>query len=116
MIRSHSENLLGFNTFSRTNLLLSLPFAGDDEDLYPPAEVEDNDAEQYLHLMHRKKLSMVQFVGPAEGTLTLIPKRPGAEEVELKAEPGTLLLLLASRYDYKMEKGPESLTLSTSVL
>lgn len=116
MLRLHSENQLGFSAWSRTNLLVSLPLTGDDEDLYPAAEVEDNDAEQFLHLMHRKKLSLIEFVGPAAGSLTLLPKRPGAEEVELKAEPGTLLVLLANRFDYSYEPGPESMTLSTFVL
>lgn len=116
MLGTHSEAILGFELYSRTDILLRLSMNDGDEDKYPPADIEDGDAEGYLHLMYRRKVSVLQFVGPTGGSLKLIPYREGDEEVDLFAEPGTVLVLLNSRYDYSFEPQGECLVLQSFFL
>mmetsp|Transcript_42111 Transcript_42111/g.108495 ORF Transcript_42111/g.108495 Transcript_42111/m.108495 type:complete len:710 (-) Transcript_42111:50-2179(-) len=67
--------------------------------------------------MVRKKLALLQFVGPAGGRLTLSPAEGGSgEDVELKAEPHTLVLVVASRYEYSYEPMGQSLALASFLL
>jgi len=66
--------------------------------------------------MVRKKLTLMQFIGPASGTLTLIPRLEGGEKVQLKAEPNTLLVLANSRYEYSLDIKGKSLTLSAFLM
>merc|ERR1719203_1690174 len=98
-------------------MLLRMPLEEADEDAYPPAEFGDADAEGYMHTMLRKQLTLLQFIGPAGGSLTLIPRTAGGEEVELKAEPHTLVLVVNSRFDFALHPAPgPSLTLTSFLL
>eukprot|EP00442_Polarella_glacialis_P001443 CAMPEP_0115138544 /NCGR_PEP_ID=MMETSP0227-20121206/57733_1 /TAXON_ID=89957 /ORGANISM="Polarella glacialis, Strain CCMP 1383" /LENGTH=932 /DNA_ID=CAMNT_0002546191 /DNA_START=108 /DNA_END=2902 /DNA_ORIENTATION=- len=116
MLGSYSEEALGFEIYSRTDLLLRVPLANDDEDKYPPADIDDGDAEGFMHLMYRKRITVLQFVGPASGTVRLIPEKEGEEEVTLKVEPHTMLVLLASRWDYSYAPEGQDLVLQTFFL
>jgi len=118
MLSPYFEDSLGFDVYSRTAMLLRMPLEEADEDNYPPADIDDGDAEGYLHTMVRKKLTLLQFVGPASGSLTLIPARGcEGEEIELKAEPHTLVLVVASRYEYSYEPAAgKSLALTSFLL
>lgn len=117
MLEPYFEDSLGFCPYSRTAMLLRMPLDEEDEDVYQPAEFDDADAEGYMHTMVRKKMEMLQFVGPAEGSLTLYPKDGTGEEVELKAEPHTLVIIMSGRYEYAYEPAlAHSLTLSSILL
>mmetsp|Transcript_33206 Transcript_33206/g.60146 ORF Transcript_33206/g.60146 Transcript_33206/m.60146 type:complete len:946 (+) Transcript_33206:81-2918(+) len=116
MLGRYSEEALGFDVYSRTDLLLRMPLLDSEEDKYPPADIDDGDAEGFLHLMHRRRLTALQFVGPASGSLKLLPLKEGEEEVQLAAEPHTLLLLLSSRWEYSYEPKGKSLALQTFFL
>jgi polyketide synthase-associated protein len=116
MLMPHCGEGLGFDVYSRTSLLLRKPILPDDDDKFPPADVDEGDAEGYLHLMHRRQLVVLQFVGPSSGSLKLIPKRAGGEEVRLTAEPNTMVLIHCSQYDYAYEPEGSSLTLQSFYL
>mmetsp|Transcript_29862 Transcript_29862/g.86750 ORF Transcript_29862/g.86750 Transcript_29862/m.86750 type:complete len:942 (+) Transcript_29862:81-2906(+) len=117
MLNPYFQDSLGFECYSRTAMLLRMPLEDGDEDTYSPADIEDKDAEGYLHTMVRKKLTILQFVGPSSGSFTLLPKAEGAEEIQFKAEPHTLVLIVSSRYEYCYEPdlGP-SLALTSFLL
>jgi malonyl CoA-acyl carrier protein transacylase len=116
MLMQYSAEHLGFEIYSRSSLLLRMPLFPDDEDKYPMGDVDEGDAEGYLHLMHRKQVVVLQFVGPSSGTLTLLPKRQGGEEVVLKAEPNTMVVIHCSQYDYSYVADGPSLALQTFLL
>lgn len=116
MLGPYAEDCLGFDVYSRTNMLLSMPLDDGDEDKYPTADIDDGDAEGYMHTMVRKKVSMLQFVGPSAGTITLVPTEEGGETIQLKAEPHTVLLVVANRYEYSYEPAPKSMALTAFIL
>eukprot|EP00933_Yihiella_yeosuensis_P016901 TRINITY_DN14289_c1_g1_i2.p1 TRINITY_DN14289_c1_g1~~TRINITY_DN14289_c1_g1_i2.p1 ORF type:complete len:948 (+),score=199.89 TRINITY_DN14289_c1_g1_i2:37-2880(+) len=116
MLGGHSEESLGFEIYSRTDLLLRMPLSMGDEERYEPADIDDGDAEGFMHLMYRKQLTVIQFVGPSTGSVRLIPLNEGEEEIKLTAEPGTMLILLANRWDYSYAAEGESLALQTFFL
>eukprot|EP00747_Dinoflagellata_sp_TGD_P140397 gnl/TRDRNA2_/TRDRNA2_176008_c0_seq1.p1 gnl/TRDRNA2_/TRDRNA2_176008_c0~~gnl/TRDRNA2_/TRDRNA2_176008_c0_seq1.p1 ORF type:complete len:938 (+),score=226.31 gnl/TRDRNA2_/TRDRNA2_176008_c0_seq1:89-2902(+) len=97
MLKPFASEKLGFDIYSRTNLLLRSPLGDDDEDKYPPQDVDDGDAEGFLFLMHRRKITLIFFLNG--GTLRLIPKL-GENDIEMKVEPHTYFFLVNSRYDY----------------
>ncbi|CAE8597532.1 unnamed protein product [Polarella glacialis] len=115
MLGSYTEESLGFEIYSRTDLLLRMQLADGEEEDYPPADVDDGDAEGFMHLMYRKRLAAMQFVGPAEGSLKLVSTQ-GGPDVELAAEPHTMLLILSSRWDFCYEPEGQSLVLQTFFL
>mmetsp|Transcript_15815 Transcript_15815/g.34627 ORF Transcript_15815/g.34627 Transcript_15815/m.34627 type:complete len:945 (-) Transcript_15815:91-2925(-) len=117
MLSPYFEDALGFDVYSRTSLLLRMPLTEEDEDEYPPADIDDGDAEGYMHTMVRKKMTLLQFVGPSKGRLTLSPAfgQPG-EDIEIEAEPHTLVLVVAGRYEYTYETVGNSLALTSFLL
>lgn len=116
MMGSHSEATLGFEIYSRTDLLLRMPLSAAEEDKYPPADIDDGDAEGYMHLMYRKRCTVLQFVGPSAGTLRLIPTEENGEELVLRAEPQTVIIVLAGRYELCFTPDGDSLVLQTFFL
>ena len=42
-----------------------MPLQDSEEDQFPPCDIDDGDAEGFLHLMHRRRLTALQLVGPA---------------------------------------------------
>jgi hypothetical protein len=97
-------------------MMLRMPLEDQDDDKYPPADVDDADVEAFLHTMSRKRLTFLQFVGPTSGTLTLSPKSDDGVDIELKAEPDTIVIMMANRFDYTYDAGSGSLALATFVL
>lgn len=116
MLEPYSQELLGFDIYSRTSLFLRMPITAEEEDKYPPPDLDEDDAEGYLHMMFRRQLVVLQFVGPASGRLTLVPKRPGGAEVVLKAEPNTMVCIHTSQYDYSFVPEGDCLTLQSFFL
>lgn len=116
MLSKYSEEHLGFEVYSRTEMLLRMPLADHEEDKFPPADIDDGDAEGFMHLMYRRRLTVLQFVGPADGALKLLPLKEGDEEVELRAEPHTMLVMLNSRWEYSYSPSGESLALQSFML
>mmetsp|Transcript_54362 Transcript_54362/g.168291 ORF Transcript_54362/g.168291 Transcript_54362/m.168291 type:complete len:943 (+) Transcript_54362:64-2892(+) len=116
MIGPYTQEALGFDIYSRTNMLLRMPLKDGEDDKYPPADIDDGDAEGYLHTMARKRLTLLQFAGPSDGTLKLSPLGEGGEEVVLKAEPHTVVFVAAKRYEYTYEPTGESLAFATFFL
>jgi len=115
MLRPHAEATLGFDVYSRTDLLLRMPVAEGD-DRYPPQDIRHGEVERHFHLMHRRRLTVMQFIGPASGTVRLLPRRPGATELTLQAEPCTLLFVLESHFDYSYSPSGESIAAQTFYL
>jgi len=121
MLAPYFEDSLGFSVHSRTAMMMRMPLEEEDEDRYQPAEFDDADAEGYMHTMIRKQMALLQFVGPAEGSLTLVPRtgvgRVLGEEIEIKAEPNTMVLVVNSRFDFALDfEAGKSLTLSSFLL
>eukprot|EP00403_Amphidinium_massartii_P019287 CAMPEP_0178414406 /NCGR_PEP_ID=MMETSP0689_2-20121128/23019_1 /TAXON_ID=160604 /ORGANISM="Amphidinium massartii, Strain CS-259" /LENGTH=939 /DNA_ID=CAMNT_0020035693 /DNA_START=14 /DNA_END=2829 /DNA_ORIENTATION=+ len=115
VLRPHAAGTLGFDLYSRTQLLLQLPLVAGDDEKYTPAEIDDADAEQYMHLMIRRRVTALQFAGPGSGTIRLTSKA-GGPDVELAAEPHTVLLFLSRRWDYTYEAAEGSSAMSSFFL
>lgn len=116
MLSPHASVRLGSEVYSRTSMLIRLPIADHEEEKYPPADVEEAEAESYLHLMQRRQITVLQFVGPESGTFKLLPKRSGGAECTLKAEPNTMILINPKVYEYSFEPAGRCLTLQTFIL
>ncbi|CAE7231993.1 ppsC [Symbiodinium pilosum] len=116
MLSKYSEENLGFEVYSRTEMLLRMPLADGEEDKYPPADIDDGDAEGFLHLMYRRRLTVLQFVGPAGGSLKLLPVKEGDQEIDLAADPHTMLVMLNSRWEYSYSPAGKALALQTFML
>jgi polyketide synthase-associated protein len=119
LVGSSSEEVLGFGVHSRSDLLLQLPLVDGDDDKYPPADIDDGDAEKFFHIMCRRKVTMMQFVG-AKGSLTLLPadEEDGANGIKIDAAPSTVVLIVASRFKYTYQEpaAGKSLAISSMVL
>ncbi|CAK0858718.1 unnamed protein product [Prorocentrum cordatum] len=116
ILSPHSQDVLGFSIYSRTSILITKPLTADDEQRYIPAEADDGDAEGYLHTMFRRVLSLLQFVGPGEGTLRLFPRETSGREVTLRTEPHTLVLVSTAHFEYEHKMARDSLTLASFFL
>mmetsp|Transcript_89371 Transcript_89371/g.278043 ORF Transcript_89371/g.278043 Transcript_89371/m.278043 type:complete len:959 (+) Transcript_89371:20-2896(+) len=107
-----AQEHLGFSVYSRTNLLLRLSFADvGDEARYAPPPAQSREADAFLAMMSRKRVTLLHFLGPGSGELRLIPKAAECAEVTFSAEPNTLLVLLSDQYDYSYQPRGESLCL-----
>merc|ERR1719424_1704492 len=71
LLRPYTGDKLGHGIHSRSNTMMSVPFAGDD-DQYPPPDFENEEAADFLQTMYRAKLMVMVNAGPATGTLTLL--------------------------------------------
>mmetsp|Transcript_65865 Transcript_65865/g.140935 ORF Transcript_65865/g.140935 Transcript_65865/m.140935 type:complete len:945 (+) Transcript_65865:73-2907(+) len=98
------ESRFGMRITSRTNLMVRQTFVDDDEaaDYIAMGEPTNAERENFLTLMKRKRVCMMQFLGPLTSTLTLIPKKgsTGVEEVSIQAQPGMMVLFLNELYQY----------------
>mmetsp|Transcript_36796 Transcript_36796/g.83277 ORF Transcript_36796/g.83277 Transcript_36796/m.83277 type:complete len:552 (-) Transcript_36796:1191-2846(-) len=115
VLRPHAAGLLGCDLYSRTQLLLQMPLAAGDEEKYSPADFDDAEAEQYMHLVNRRRVTVLHFVGPARGSIKLM-SRAGSAEVELDAEPQTILLLVSRQWDYSYQAAAGSAAASSFFL
>lgn len=116
MMAPYSNEKLGFDIYSRTSMLMRMPISDTEEEKYTPAEVDESEAESYLHLMYRRQLLVLQFVGPESGSMKLLPKRAGGEAVTLQAAPNTMVFINTSLYDYSYDCLGKSLVLQTFFL
>jgi polyketide synthase-associated protein len=96
------EDDLGIRVTSRTNLMVRQTFKDEDEEIDFPWPTEPTAAERFsfLSLMKRKKACMMHFLGPLTGSLTLIPKGDGGDEITFPTPPGTRVIFLCDRYMY----------------
>jgi len=113
MVWPYTEQL-GFELYSRTNMLVRAPLEDGDADKYTPDDAEDKEAEEYLHLMTRKQMALVLFMGA--GKLKMTAKKEGAVPVEMVVEAGTLMIQVPSRCDYTFVGDANSISLSTFFL
>lgn len=111
MLTGFAEELLGFVVHSRSDMILRMPLAEENEDQYPPGDFDDKEAEDFMHMMYRKKVTAIQFAGPSSGSMTLLPQRELLPEVQLSAEPHTTIIIAASFYDYTYEPGDKTLAM-----
>ncbi|CAJ1390208.1 unnamed protein product [Effrenium voratum] len=116
MLGKYSEEHLGFEVYSRTEMLMRMPLEDGEEDRFPPADIDDGDAEGFMHLMYRRRLTVLQFVGPSSGSLKLLPLKENDEEIELEAEPNTMLVMLNSRWEYGYSPKGQALALQSFML
>mmetsp|Transcript_59827 Transcript_59827/g.110771 ORF Transcript_59827/g.110771 Transcript_59827/m.110771 type:complete len:942 (+) Transcript_59827:80-2905(+) len=115
VLSPHAAGLLGCELYSRTQLMLQMPLVAGDDDKYPPAEFDDAEAEQYMHLVNRRRVTLMQFAGPGTGSIKLM-SRSGSADVDLDAEPQTILLLLSREWDYSYQAAAGSLAASSFFL
>ncbi|CAL1146786.1 unnamed protein product, partial [Cladocopium goreaui] len=104
----------GFRLSSRTTLLLRLSGAtgADSEAAEPPNAAQ---AEAFLALMGRKRLCVLRFLGPAGGTLRLIPKKDEAE-VTMDVCVNMQVVFLTQQYEYQFDPTGECLVLQSFFL
>jgi len=100
------EEQLGIRVTSRTNLMVRQTFVDDDEEVaFPsPAQPTDAERESFLSLMKRRRVCVMQFLGPLAGNLALIPKgeheSKEEQEILLEASPGLMVIFLTERFMY----------------
>lgn len=103
-LSSSLEEELGIRITSRTNLLVRQTFVDDNEEAEHPSPGQPTDAEResFLSLMKRKRVCVMQFLGPLTGSLRLLPKGEGEapEEVDIEAVPGLMVVFLTERFAY----------------
>jgi len=95
------EDILGIRVTSRTNLLVRQTFANDDDesDYPPPGEPTNSERETFLSLIKRRRVSMMHFLGPLTGALTLSGKGNDAGTVvEVTTRPCTMVVFLTERF------------------
>lgn len=112
LIRPSVQPELGFDIYSRSSTMMSLPF-DDDEDMFSPPDMDNDEAASFLSMMPapeivsasepprwRSKLMILVNCGPGTTTLTLTPKAITDEEPqrpELKIAPGMLCVFAMDR-------------------
>mmetsp|Transcript_7666 Transcript_7666/g.12891 ORF Transcript_7666/g.12891 Transcript_7666/m.12891 type:complete len:873 (-) Transcript_7666:110-2728(-) len=101
MLGPHLETELGIKIATRTNLLVRQTFSDSSEETsFPPAsEPSEGEKEAFMGLMKRKRVCVMNFLGPLTSTLTLTPKGDG-EQVTLSCAPGTSVMFLTERFSY----------------
>jgi polyketide synthase-associated protein len=109
LLRPYTGDKLGHGIHSRSNTMLVLPFDGDDSE-FPPPDFANDEAAHFLQTMYRAKLLVLANVGPASGTLTLIPKSEGMSEQKFVIPPGTLVIM-STEYKYAFVSEGKALTM-----
>lgn len=116
ILRPFSEAACGFDMYSRSMTMLSLPFDGD-EDMYPPPELENEDAASYLTMLWRAKLMVLFNAGPGPASLTLLEKTEGGRaQPPVVVQPGMLVLFSMDRFKFVYRPEGKALLLSTFFL
>jgi len=99
-LQSGLRESLGVRYDTRTNLLLRQTFRDDDEENeYISTEPSNDERERFMGLMKRKRVCVMQFLGPETGLLTLIPKG-GGNEIDVVAAPNRLVIFLTENFNY----------------
>lgn len=119
LVRPFVEAELGFDIYSRTSTMMSLPF-DDDEDMFsPPDGLDNEEAANFLSMMWRSKLMILVNAGPGATTLTLTPKSITDHEPvkpALSIHPGMLCVFCMDRYKFAHESEGKALSLSAFFL
>mmetsp|Transcript_60186 Transcript_60186/g.105468 ORF Transcript_60186/g.105468 Transcript_60186/m.105468 type:complete len:947 (-) Transcript_60186:153-2993(-) len=106
------KEAFGFTIMGKTPAMLAMPITDlEDEIKYYANPPTNKEADTFLALMARRKMCMLQFMGPASGKLTLLPKSTSLPQVTIDAKPNTVVLLVAGMYDYSYEATGETVTL-----
>mmetsp|Transcript_6681 Transcript_6681/g.14618 ORF Transcript_6681/g.14618 Transcript_6681/m.14618 type:complete len:939 (+) Transcript_6681:75-2891(+) len=106
----HLEAEFGTGIYSRSDILLSMPFEEDEEDTYAVPDLDNQGASDFLNMMWRAGLQVILNAGPAVGTLRLLPKSEANVETTLKLLPGCMAVFRPS--SYKFFYRPGGLTMS----
>ncbi|CAE6920816.1 ppsA [Symbiodinium natans] len=118
LLRPFVETELGFDIYSRSSTMMSLPFS-EDEDLYSAPELENEEAASFLSMMWRAKVMILLNSGPGATTLTLTPKAITDQdpvEPQLTILPGMLCIFSMDRYKFSCSSDEKALSLSAFFL
>jgi len=114
LLQPYMQDNFGFDIYSRTSLMLRMPFAGlEDEAKYPAPIAPAKEMDAFMSTMGRKRMCVLHFLGPASGELTLLPKFEEVPEIILAAKPNTMVMFLTDQYDYTYVSEGECLTLQS---
>lgn len=95
--------MYGVDAPNRTNIMVRKTFKSEEAEMDFPLAAEATRAEQeaFAALMKRRRLCMMQFLGPLAGTLTLIPKEHShGEEIVIETKPNTMVIFLTEQFHY----------------
>lgn len=95
--------MYGVDAPNRTNIMVRKTFESEEAEMdYPLApEPTPAESEAFAALMKRRRLCMMQFLGPFAGTLTLIPKEHSdGEEIVIETKPNTMVIFLTEQFHY----------------
>ncbi|CAE7719331.1 ppsA [Symbiodinium microadriaticum] len=118
LLRPFVETELGFDIYSRSSTMMSLPFS-EDEDLYSAPELENEEAASFLSMMWRAKVMILINSGPGASVLTLTPKAITDQdpvEPQLTIQPGMLCIFSMDRYKFACSSEGKALSLSAFFL
>eukprot|EP00435_Cladocopium_sp_Y103_P034524 s684_g8.t3 len=118
LVRPFVEPELGFDIYSRTSTMMSLPF-DDDEDMFSPPDIDNEEAANFLSMMWRSKLMILVNAGPGVTTLTLTPKAITDQDPvkpQLSILPGMLCVFCMDRYKFAHQSEGKALSLSAFFL
>jgi len=119
LLRPFVEPELGFDIYSRSSTMLSLPFEEDEENRYSATEIENEEAASYLSMMWRAKLMVLVNAGPGVTTLTLTPKAVTDQEPfepKLEIQPGMLAVFCMDRFKFAHSSQGKALSLAAFFL
>nr|AQS99178.1 type I polyketide synthase [Gambierdiscus excentricus] len=132
MLSGYAVEHMGFLIHSRTPLLLQRGMAGpEDEAKYPLKAATQQEANNFLGIMQRRRICVLHFMGPSPGTVKLVPLMPGSDEqeneeedeeededavekpdeVRLTAKPGQMLVFLCNQYEFSYTAAGDSVVL-----
>lgn len=119
LLRPFTEDELGFDMYSRSTTMLSIPFLDGDEDTFSHPEISNEDAASFLAMMWRSKLMVVVNAGPSAAVLTLTPKVLGDEIIQdpiVSVKPGMMAIFCIERYRFSYKPEGKALALSAFFL
>nr|AQS99228.1 type I polyketide synthase [Gambierdiscus polynesiensis] len=135
MLSGYAVEHMGFLIHSRTPLLMQRTMGGaEDEAKYPLKAPTQQEANNFLGIMQRRRICVLHFMGPSGGTVKLLPLLPGGgceadnedeeaeeeedegaierpKEVRLAAKPGNLLVFLCDQYEFSYTSKGDSVVL-----
>jgi polyketide synthase-associated protein len=114
MLTGYAEEHFGFVLHTRTPTMIRKTFESPQEEAdYIPATPEPAEADQFIGIMQRKKIGLIEFLGPAIGTITLIARDAFSEDVQFDAKPGTLVVYNCSQYEISYAPDGDAVALQT---
>jgi len=116
IIRDYTHEHFGYDIYSRSTTMMSLPLGPDDASIYSPPDLENEDASNFLSMMWRAKLVVILNAGPGDATLTLISKTTGSFERTVRMKPGTVAVFSVERFRHSYRPESKALALQTFYL